>query len=116
MSHSTYLIVHLAGLLLLALSIGGMVVQKSSSGSPDGKQMKVLHGVGLFLLLLGGFGMLARLSIGWPFPVWIFIKLAIWLAMGAFPVFLPKLKAGSAWIVAILLILTAIAMGVVKPF
>ena len=113
LSHSTYLIVHLAGLLLLALSIGGLVMP---SAADRAKMLKILHGVGLFLLLLGGFGMLARLGIGWPFPAWLFVKLALWFVMGAFPVFQKKLSGNADLWVAVLLIMTAIAMGVAKPF
>jgi len=113
MSHSTYLILHLTGFLFLALSIGGFV---TSQASDRAKSLKILHGIGMFLLLLGGFGMLARLSIGWPFPVWTFIKLFIWLLMGGFPSYQSKLKGNSDLIFATLLILTALAMGVVKPF
>ena len=113
MPHSTYLILHLTGLLFLALAIGGLVISKTSDNA---KTLKILHGVGLFLLLLGGFGMLARLSIGWPFPVWIFVKLFTWFVLGAFPAYQGKLKGNSDLIFAIILILTSIVMGVIKPF
>ncbi|MFM9013841.1 MAG: hypothetical protein ACKORK_09765, partial [Gemmatimonadota bacterium] len=46
-----------------------------------------LYGGGLFLILLGGFGMLARLGIARAgvvaFPGWLWAKLAVWALLGA---------------------------------
>jgi hypothetical protein len=47
------------------------------------KPVAITHGIGLFLVLLGGFGMLARLGIHWPWPGWVLVKVVIWIILGA---------------------------------
>ena len=56
----------------------------------DGGSLKtagIVGGSAMFLIILGGFGMLARLEIHGGFPGWIYAKLALWvvatLALGA---------------------------------
>ncbi len=45
----------------------------------------MLHGTGAFLMLLGGFGMLARLGFmhGANFPGWLWVKLLVWSVLVA---------------------------------
>ena len=76
-----YKLIHLAGVFLLFLAFGGLLLEQKSRLAKQ-RWVSVSHGVGLLLLLLGGFGMLARMSIHWPWPGWIFIKFAIWLVFG----------------------------------
>ena len=45
--------------------------------------VNALHGVGLLIILVSGFGMLARLGLNSGFPLWIWIKLALWVVVGA---------------------------------
>tara|TARA_R100000027_G_scaffold27499_1_gene19908 strand:- start:6548 stop:6871 length:324 start_codon:yes stop_codon:yes gene_type:complete len=53
--------------------------------APDNKPMRIMgavvSGTGLFLIILGGFGMKARLHYDWP--MWLNIKIVIWLLLGA---------------------------------
>jgi len=53
----------------------------------------------LFLILLGGFGMLARLGLG--LPGWAIIKLLIWVALGAMTALInrqPKMSKLWWWV------------------
>ncbi|GAB5519913.1 MAG: hypothetical protein RhofKO_21640 [Rhodothermales bacterium] len=88
-----YNLLHLIGVMGLFLSLGGMfagaIQHKASSSITSVKSAFVwwrpsviMHGISMFLILLGGFGMLARLGIAWPWPIWIFIKLFIWFVLG----------------------------------
>jgi hypothetical protein len=43
----------------------------------------ITHGLGLLLVLVAGFGMLAKLGIH-GVPTWAALKLIIWVALGAF--------------------------------
>ena len=43
----------------------------------------IFHGVGMLIVLVGGFGLLAKLKPGGSmFPHWAYIKLGIWLVLG----------------------------------
>jgi hypothetical protein len=78
------------------------------------------HGIGTFVILLGGFGALARLNIqgGGGLPGWIIVKVVVWLAVAAIVV-LPYRKPGTARLVFWALpVLGAVAVGMAlwKPF
>jgi hypothetical protein len=116
MSHSLYLFLHLLGLILAAISIGGMVSRRNQGETTSTKQLSMMHGIGVFMLLLGGFGMLARLDIMWPFPNWIWAKLAIWVLVGGFPAYSKKLSGEASLYLALGLLLAAAFFGINKPF
>lgn len=112
-----YQILHLTGIFMIFIAYGGLIV-RSALGS-DSKGIRRLgamtSGIGLFLSLLGGFGLLARLNYGWP--LWVLVKVAIWLALGFLIVLInrqPKM-AQSLWWVTILLGVVALLMVVLKP-
>jgi len=90
MSYLTYKVIHYLGIFLLLGTLGAAFgragVDPSSGGTdPLRKRWAVLHGVSIFLILLGGFGLMARIGIqhGEPFPLWISIKLGVWVGLGA---------------------------------
>ena len=125
MSYSFYLILHVIGLALTVQAVGMAIV--SSSRSVDSntddissarKTIAILHGIGLFLLLLGGFGMLARLEIMFPWPIWLWVKLVVWITFGASTVMIRKRPETSGlWmILSIVLVAIAAVMAIVKPF
>ena len=75
-SYEVYKIIHLAGLALILLALGSL----SQQPSKDRKLFFAAHGIGLFMSLLGGFGMLARLGLTPP-PSWAYLKVVLWLLM-----------------------------------
>ncbi len=117
MSIAFYKTLHFAGLAAFALYIGGAAWGQSRGGAGGGlrKAFMALHGAALLLLFVSGFGLLAKLKIAFPWPAWLFVKLAVWLALGAAPFFLKpgggslrilKIPRGRAapWIMGILLL------------
>ena len=112
-----YKLIHLAGVFLLFLAFGGLLLEQKSSLAKQ-RWVSVSHGVGLLLLLLGGFGMLARMSIHWPWPGWIFIKFAIWLVFGFWLLVARKrwLNPTVNYAVLFLLALAATYFALWKPF
>ena len=84
MSHQFYNVVHIVGIILVMSALGGAAVRALTVGaeaSPSTRRMlALLHGIGAFLVLLAGFGMLARLGFlhGASFPGWLWVKLLIW--------------------------------------
>ncbi|MES2124687.1 MAG: hypothetical protein V4503_08350 [Gemmatimonadota bacterium] len=88
-SYSVYKIVHLLGMFLMFTILGGISLHVLNGGTRQSnvgrKLAAALHGVAMFVILLGGFGMLARLGmVRGGFPGWIWAKLLIWVLLGAF--------------------------------
>ena len=101
MSPEFYKVIHLIGLICLFTGIGGFLTY-GFDHAPRVKMVGILHGVGLLLLLISGFGMTAKLGIG--FPVWVILKLVLWLVLGALLAFAKKgrLAPRNAVIIALL--------------
>jgi hypothetical protein len=119
-----YKLVHLFSIFLLMALIGGTSLHAANGGSKaDNSAQRLvssLHGLALLLILLTGFGMLARLGIqhNWIFPGWVWGKLIIWLAIGA-TAMLPYRKPQLAKLFLLLVpLLAAVAAGfaLFKPF
>ena len=117
MPYETYKLLHVVGLLLLFLGMGGQLLgARSEPRAP--KVTAILHGAGLFVMLVAGFGMMARLGIQWPWPGWLIAKLGVWLTIGALPVLARRqiLPLGPAWLVASGLGGLAAWLAISKPF
>ena len=124
-SHQLYNVVHVVGIILVMSALGGAAIQAMTGGTepphPSPRRLlAILHGLGAFLVLLGGFGMLARLGVmhGAGFPAWVWVKLAVW-AILAFALFIPRRKPGLALPLLLALpILGGLAayMAIYKPF
>ena len=81
MSADLYKVIHLLGLISLFLGLASALMP---ADTPQRKIGLRFHGIGLFLLLLGGFGLLAKMPhIG--FAWWIWVKLILWFGFGAMP-------------------------------
>jgi len=124
MPHSIYLIIHVIGLALTVQAVGMAVVSASRATEPDageGSDRKIIamfHGIGLILLVLGGFGMLARLGIMFPWPIWIWVKLIVWITFGASTVMIRKRpETARLWMfLAVVLVAISATMAIMKPF
>ena len=114
LTYDTYKLIHLLGLFTLFLALGGLFVHAAAGGEsrhPARGFVMAAHGLGALLVVLGGFGMLARLEES-GIPSWVHPKLAIWVLLAgavALPyrypalarpmlVLLPVLGAVAAWI------------------
>tara|TARA_R110002096_G_scaffold215310_12_gene403151 strand:- start:3934 stop:4287 length:354 start_codon:yes stop_codon:yes gene_type:complete len=96
-----YKLLHLIGIMSLFTGLGALFLMgKNGQGK---KQALMFHGIGLLLILVSGFGLLAKGGI--PFNGAIITKLLIWLAMGAMVVVAKKglLKGPVGWIVVVAL-------------
>jgi hypothetical protein len=87
-SHQLYNLVHIVGIVLVVSALAGAAVLAHTRGDhetrPTRRFLAILHGLGAFLVLLGGFGMLARLGIvQGGLPGWIWVKLGIWVIVAA---------------------------------
>lgn len=123
MSYNIYKLIHFLGIfaLLTALAAGGMHALRGGTraDNPHRRLLGIAHGLSLFLILLGGFGMLARLGIvEGGLPGWIWAKLAIWLLLGgALALAARGRQAAAAVLIGVpLLALAAGAIALYKPF
>ncbi|MCG8459477.1 MAG: hypothetical protein MI919_24630, partial [Holophagales bacterium] len=78
MSYMTYKVLHLLGVFFLAFSVGGMILASLATRSdlPAGvrKLAAITHGIALVILLVTGFGALAKLGITGGIPGWVWAK------------------------------------------
>ena len=119
-SYQFYNVLHFFGIMLTFVSLGAMIYHaKLGQGKAHPlRRLAILsHGIGLFLVLLAGFGMLARLQIHWPWPGWVVGKLIIWLILGGLvAVFYRKPQPAAVWWgLVVILGTTAAWMAVFKP-
>lgn len=119
MSYEFYKVLHVVGIMLVFLSLGGATLHAANGGTrevnPSRKVVAALHGLGMLLLIVAGFGMLARISqMSSGIPHFVYPKLLVWLVLGAAPAILSR-KPGSAkvwWIVFPLLGAVAAYFGI----
>ena len=111
MSLAFYKVLHLFGFGLLFAGIGGLcALSIAGADSPKARKLaSILHGASLVIVLIAGFGLLAKLGIGAAIPLWIWLKILIWLALGAAIVVLKRAPQYAAALFIALPILGAIA-------
>lgn len=123
MPYAAYKLIHFLGIITMigALVAAGMHVLRGGTraNDPYRRVLAVAHGVAAFLILVGGFGMLARMGVmHGALPGWVMVKLVIWVALGA-AMALPYRGRGLARALLIalpVLILAAAATALYKPF
>ena len=122
-SHQFYNVVHIVGIVLVMASLGCTAIHALNGGSKQTNAARALqaalHGVGALLVLVGGFGMLARLGFqhGGMFPAWLLVKLGVWLVASTL-LFIPYRKPSLAKPIYLSLpVLAGIAayMAIYKP-
>ncbi len=121
--YNLYKVIHILGIALAFAAIGGVnvaVVNGATKATNAAKKLtSALHGTALFLLLLGGFCMLARLGLATGgFPGWLWGKLVLWVLLAvltAVPYRLPHL-AKPLFVATPLLAAVAAWLAIYKPF
>lgn len=120
MDYQVYRMLHLVGIFAIYMALGGLFLHALNGGTKDSnsqrKPVAILHGVAMFLVLLGGFGMLARIG-QHPHQIWVLMKLGIWLLLGgliAIPYRLPQL-ARPFWLALPLVGILAAWIAFEKP-
>jgi hypothetical protein len=121
-SYSIYKIIHLVGVMMVFLSLGGITVHAINGGGREHtwrRPVAITHGIGLLLALVGGFGLLARIGVGHgSLPGWVIAKLVIWLVFAIMVgvVIRKNSWAKPIWIVTLLLGGSAAYLAGSKPF
>lgn len=122
MSVQFYLFLHLFGLVLtvfsFAYAVAGVATDYKQFVAKRRRLTLLLSGLGLLILLVGGFGMLAKLEYAFPWPGWIWIKLLVWVSLPIFTSLVLRIPSqlklfsilGAIWVIV------AIYLGVYRPF
>ncbi len=121
MSYEFYKIFHIIGLLVTVFGLFGMAVvswNQSTLRPQLKKTFMMSHGVGLFLLIVAGFGMAAKLGLMKNLPHWIYGKLVIWVLVGGLVALIKRKPEKSAlWIIlTFALVISAAILAIEKPF
>ncbi len=123
-SREFYEVLHIIGIAFMFVVIGGVSIHAANGGtkavSTTRKLVSIVHGIGALLVLVGGFGMLARMGFqhGANFPGWLWVKIVIWLVLSTI-MLMPYRKPALArpfFIVLPLLAGVAVYMALYKPF
>lgn len=121
-SYSIYKIIHLLGVMMVFLSMGGVIMHAINGGGREHswrKPVAITHGIGLLLALVGGFGLLARIGVmQGALPGWVIAKLVIWLVFAILVgvTIRKKSLAKPFWIFTLILGVVAAYLAGSKPF
>jgi hypothetical protein len=104
-----YKVIHIFSIMLLFTAFGGLLLAARAEGQNgvSRKLAAMTHGLALVLILVSGFGALAKIGMSNPaiWPAWLWIKVSIWLAFGAVIVLIrrsPRLTPMLWWILPLL--------------
>ena len=117
-----YKTIHVFGIVLTFLAFGALLLNafggRGKEGNPARKTTAITHGVGLFLILLGGFGMQAKTMGVGHWPAWLIVKLVIWVVLGGIIAVIYRKPAAAKWLWYVLPLLAAAAayLALFKPF
>ena len=121
-SYAVYKLIHLGGVLMVFLALGGVATNAINGGSKSHSWRRPIaftHGIGLLLSLIGGFGLLARLGVAHGgLPSWIVAKLGIWILFAVLIGVVSRKPnwAKPIWLLIIILGVTAAYLAGSKPF
>jgi hypothetical protein len=107
----TYKVLHLGGLIGLFTCLGALAAAKGSL-----KPAAIGMGVSLLVILVAGFGMMAKLRFG--FQGWIIAKIILWVLLGcSLSVFKRNLLPRPAAVALVVVLgIAAAYLGVMKSF
>jgi hypothetical protein len=112
--YAIYRLLHLGGMFAMFMALGGIALHVVNGGTKQsnvGRKLTAsLHGTALFIILLGGFGMLARLGIAQSgLPPWIYAKLGIWAVMAVMGTVMYRTPVIAKWMLVALPLLGMVA-------
>ncbi len=114
LSYQTYKVIHLASIFIFLSGAAVLLLAR-----PEGKAWKMITGISSLMILVAGFGLLARLGLTSGMPPWVVAKIVIWLIVTGMGHIVAKRFPGAAvkayWATMILAVFAAY-LAVVKPF
>lgn len=115
MDPAIFKVLHIIGAILLFTGIGGLM--GCGENRPHiNKIVSIFNGLGLLILLIAGMGMQGMGHLGWP--LWLILKLVIWVVMAVIFTMTKKDKIGMKNGVLILVGLGCVVawLCIMKPF
>ncbi|HEY8278575.1 MAG TPA: hypothetical protein VIH99_03055 [Bdellovibrionota bacterium] len=112
MSYESYKVIHFAAIFVFLSSASVLLLAR-----PAGKAWKMITGLSSFVILVAGMGLLAR--IGGGLPLWVQVKMVIWLAITGLGHLVAKrfpAQAAKAYMATLALATLAAWLAVYKPF
>ncbi len=111
MSPNVYSFLHLSGILMTFLGYGALIgLAITKSANPQLKKLgAITSGIGLLLVFVAGFGLIAKLGYSYS-SGWILLKLTIWLLIGSLIALINRKPEWAKALWWITLVLGAIAV------
>jgi hypothetical protein len=118
MSLEFYKVLHIFSVLLLFISLGTIAAAGISQDGRLRRLAGVAHGVALALILVAGFGLLAKLRMFGSIPGWVLIKFGLWFVLGLAVVPFRRRPQWTVWLWPLLPVIGGVAawLAVTKPF
>jgi len=86
-----FTVLHLLGVFLLFSSLGGLCLQTSTPEGERGRSLAgMAHGIALIFVLLTGLGAVMAAGFGPSLPLWLWLKILIWLTLGGIVVLIRR--------------------------
>lgn len=108
-----YSLLHITGILMVFIGYGSLIgLALSKVENPGVKKLgAITSGIGLTLLLVAGFGLIAKMGYSYT-STWIIVKIIIWLLLGSLVAFINRKPqwAKFLWWITLLLGFIAILM------
>lgn len=117
MSTQFYLVLHLIGVIVLFYALGGLALHVYNGGTRNfgsRRFVMLVHGIAMMLVLIPGFGLLAKTGVAWPWPFWVWAKLAAWLVLGGITHLILKKTAWAKAMYFVVLLIGAFAILMVE--
>lgn len=109
MSYEFYKTLHIIGLacLLMGFGLGLAYFLLAKNGAPRSLRIWTfaLHGTGLTIMIVAGFGLLARLNMMGDLPGWVYGKLVIWLVLA---LMISLVKRRPQWFPGLAIVIVAL--------
>lgn len=120
-SYEVYKILHVTGFIMVFMGLAGVMAMKLVTNEIPARARRLfmlVHGLGMLVALVAGFGLAARLQMFQNLPGWVYAKIAIWLVLGG-GVALAKRRGQVGWPLIVLFVglgCTAAWLAITKPF
>jgi hypothetical protein len=119
MSLDVYKLVHLVAIFFLFIAFGSYMTLKKNKIAGGVRLAAITHGIATLVILISGFGLLARLGYHSPhdFPSWVWVKFGIWAALAVALTLIKRASSLSRILWFLLPTLGALAayMAIFKP-